>query len=371
MVTAQYTCPFCTAMLEVDEPAPSADYIKCPRCGTTFPSTIRDAGDPRAWPETVSLRLDSAAHAASAHVARLSQSGAATAVREAPRPRPLPEVETPRRSLPAIALVLGAICVLLTFIVGGGYYAWKHLVPHNSEPDVVPPSKPIVSSPFNPADEQRPPADGVRPPPDEGEKADEKEDKRLPQFADGTPWVGLAKGNLALEIDGDDLDGKPFRLSEFRGKVVVLDFWADWCVYCRRMYPFERDFTKKMEGRPFVLVGVNCDQSKSAAKQAVQRENMSWRSWWDGRPTGSPITRQWHVNGFPRIFIIDHKGLIREEHEGMPEDEQGLANRIQKLVEAAEKDSTTHGIVDPPARKTKDVTDPASPPPSKDGKPGS
>ncbi len=64
-------------------------------------------------------------------------------------------------------------------------------------------------------------------PEDEGEDAEDEagEERREPKFPDGTPWVGLGVGNRALEIDGEDLDGKRFKLSDYRGKVVLLYFW--------------------------------------------------------------------------------------------------------------------------------------------------
>jgi AhpC/TSA family len=78
----------------------------------------------------------------------------------------------------------------------------------------------------------------------------------------------LAVGKTAPDIVGDDLDGKPFKLSDYRGKVVVLDFWGNWCGHCIGMYPNERSLVKRLDDMPFALVGVNSDTDKAELKKS-------------------------------------------------------------------------------------------------------
>jgi thiol-disulfide isomerase/thioredoxin len=113
------------------------------------------------------------------------------------------------------------------------------------------------------------------------------------------------------EIEGTDLNGKKMKLSDFRGKVVVLDFWADWCGYCRQMYPQERQMVQRLKDQPFALVGVNCDEDKGQALRAVQKDGLSWQSWWDGDRTVERIANRWQVESLPTIYVLDHKGIIR------------------------------------------------------------
>src|SRR5438477_7883977 len=75
---------------------------------------------------------------------------------------------------------------------------------------------------------------------------------------------GLAVGKPAPSLEGADVDGKFLGLSDFRGKVVAVDFWATWCGPCRRMIPHEKELVKRMQGRPFVLLGVSDDRSEDA-----------------------------------------------------------------------------------------------------------
>ena len=76
------------------------------------------------------------------------------------------------------------------------------------------------------------------------------------------------------------------------------------------MYPHERSLVKRLEGKPFALLGVNSD-TKERVRQAMKKENITWRSWWDGGNTEGPIAKAWNVSGWPTIYVIDAKGVIR------------------------------------------------------------
>src|SRR5207237_10121177 len=110
----------------------------------------------------------------------------------------------------------------------------------------------------------------------------------------------------ALNITGADLNAKSMALNDLRGKVVVLFFWADWCGYCRQMYPQARSLAERHHDQPFAFVGVNCDDNKDNAIRALQKSRLSWRNWWDGDKAGNDrITAAWQVDGFPTVYVID------------------------------------------------------------------
>jgi thiol-disulfide isomerase/thioredoxin len=120
----------------------------------------------------------------------------------------------------------------------------------------------------------------------------------------------LAVGMAAPEIASADLDGERMSLADYRGKVVVLNFWASWCAPCMAMVPHERSLVERLQGQPFALLGVNGDGDKADAEMAATREKMTWRSWWDGGQVG-PIVTAWNVNSWPTVYVLDAQGVIR------------------------------------------------------------
>ncbi|SIO60892.1 RNA polymerase sigma factor, sigma-70 family [Singulisphaera sp. GP187] len=124
----------------------------------------------------------------------------------------------------------------------------------------------------------------------------------------------LAEGKPAPEIDGKDIDGRSLKLSDYRGKVVVLVFWGSWCGPCMREVPHERELVEKYKGRPFALLGVNCNENIEAAKKAMKTEQMTWPQWHDGEDKGGPIVERFHVRLYPTVFVIDAKGIIRHKN---------------------------------------------------------
>lgn len=102
------------------------------------------------------------------------------------------------------------------------------------------------------------------------------------------------------------------------------------------MYPHERSLVKKLEDKPFVLLGVNSDGDKDTLRARMKEENITWRSWWDGGDTSGPIATQFNVRGWPTLFVVDHEGVIRHKWTGFP-GEEAFDKAIEALIEKAEK----------------------------------
>jgi thiol-disulfide isomerase/thioredoxin len=142
-------------------------------------------------------------------------------------------------------------------------------------------------------------------------------------------------GKPAPEVAGEDLDGKPIRLSGYRGKVVLLSFWATWCAPCMALVPHECALVKQREGKPFVLLGVNGDKDVAHAKKVATAKGITWQSFKD-QPNGeSAISKTWNLRGWPTLYLIDHKGIIRQRWVGAPPSEV-LDREVDRLIAAAE-----------------------------------
>jgi thiol-disulfide isomerase/thioredoxin len=143
----------------------------------------------------------------------------------------------------------------------------------------------------------------------------------------------LSVGQPAPEVVSEDINGKPVKLSDLKGKVVVLDIWATWCPPCRGMIPHTRELVSKMKDKPFVFVSVSADAKKETLVNFMKDNSMPWTHWWTG--TGG-LVKDWEIEAYPTIFILDHKGVIREKIVGA--NSPAIDKAVTKLVaEAADK----------------------------------
>src|SRR5271170_7345011 len=98
------------------------------------------------------------------------------------------------------------------------------------------------------------------------------------------------------------------------------------------MLPDERSLVARMEGRPFALLGVNCDREPETIQQVGFREQLNWRNWWNGGQE-VPFTTRYGVDSFPATFVLDANGVIRYRNlRG-----QALEKAVETLVHEAEQ----------------------------------
>ena len=97
------------------------------------------------------------------------------------------------------------------------------------------------------------------------------------------------------------------------------------------MFPHERSLVEKYKNEPFAIVGINSDPDLEKLKPVREKENISWRSFWNGpEGTGGPISSAWNVRGWPTLYIIDAKGTIRYKSVGA--NEEAIDKTLEELL---------------------------------------
>ncbi len=123
--------------------------------------------------------------------------------------------------------------------------------------------------------------------------------------------AGLAPA--APEFALPDLRGKTYRLSKFRGRVVLLDFWATWCGPCRMSTPALVELKAKMKGKKFTIIGVSVDETKEGVKDFADSMGVDHLILWAG---GTTINETYQIRGIPSFYLIDRQGRIRKHYPG-------------------------------------------------------
>ena len=109
------------------------------------------------------------------------------------------------------------------------------------------------------------------------------------------------------------------------------------------MYPHERSLVKRMQNKPFALLGINTDQSRPHVKEVLKKENITWPSWFDGGTSG-PIDTAWEIDHWPTIYVLDAKGIIRHIDIGAEELDKAVNELLKETdAKAGANDATGPG----------------------------
>lgn len=107
------------------------------------------------------------------------------------------------------------------------------------------------------------------------------------------------------------LDGHRVSAESLAGRVVLLDFWATWCVPCLGEIPHLREARERFPREDLAIFGVSLDQGARREVEAfLRRHGMSWPQLWDGRGFAGDLARRFRVESLPRSFLIDREGRI-------------------------------------------------------------
>lgn len=121
----------------------------------------------------------------------------------------------------------------------------------------------------------------------------------------------LRIGAPLIPFEAVDIAGKPLAPADYKGRVVLLDFWATWCAPCRAEMPTVKGIYAKYHEKGFDIIGVSLDNDRAALDRYLDDEEILWRQVFDGKGWQAELGRIYGVSSIPATFLIDRQGRIR------------------------------------------------------------
>ena len=142
------------------------------------------------------------------------------------------------------------------------------------------------------------------------------------------PVTSLNAASKAPDFTLKSKSGKNIRLSDYRGEVVMINFWASWCGPCREEMPLLENLYKRYKKLGFVIIGVNVEADSSKANSYLRDITVSFPILYD---TKNEVSKKYNVNNMPTTVILDRNGNIRYTHYGY---KPGYEKKYKKEVKA-------------------------------------
>jgi peroxiredoxin len=120
----------------------------------------------------------------------------------------------------------------------------------------------------------------------------------------------LVEGARFPDFDEKDVDGKPFNLAAYKGKVVLIDFWATWCGPCIAELPNVMKAYEKHHANGFEIVGISLDSDQAKLEKFTKEKNMAWQQYFDGQGWNNKLSTKYGVNSIPATYLLDGEGKI-------------------------------------------------------------
>ncbi len=152
-----------------------------------------------------------------------------------------------------------------------------------------------------------------------------KEGKRIADFIERSDAVAL--GQTAPDFTLNNMQDIPISLKDFKGKYVLIDFWASWCVPCREENPFLMEAYKRYKKEGFTIIGISTDRDLQKWKKAVKEDRLPWTQLIDSKIWKGSVRKRYSVVPIPDNFLIDPDGkILARDLRG-----KGLLNKLERV----------------------------------------
>lgn len=153
-------------------------------------------------------------------------------------------------------------------------------------------------------------------------------EKLEPMLASEKLSAALRPGAKFPDFAETATDGQPLSLDRYKGKIVLIDFWATWCGPCVRELPNVLAAYEKFHGKGFEIVGISLDKDRAKLDAFIQDNKMTWRQYFDGLGWGNKLAKTYGVNSIPATYLLDREGkIIAKDLRG-----EALEQELAKLL---------------------------------------